>query len=133
MPHKTFNPSCLPSSGNLLAAYSLYTQTLEEVISEPDLLNSNQLNISIIILATADLNLLVGNFSGADTLFESVIDLCQSSDYQNLPVLYFTTLKRISLALERGLFSQVKNLLDTLSPQIGNITNIDISPLGLIR
>jgi CHAT domain-containing protein len=120
-------------NGEFLAAYTLYIKILEGIISEPEFLNSNQLNISIIILATADLNLLVGNLSGADNLFKLVVDLCQSSDYQNLPVVYFTILKRISLALERGLFFHVKNLLDTLSPQIGNITNIDISPLGLTQ
>ena len=117
------------TQGDFLGAYEIYCEILFEIISNPYLLDKSRAVVLIVILATAELTLLIGDFARADRLFEDLVGLCQQ--YSNWQLAYFITLKRIQLALDRGLLHLADDLLHSLSPQIGDIYTIEISPSGL--
>lgn len=109
------------SKGNLLGAYDIYLNILDQR------LNSRAQFIAAdttVIQALTDLTILFGQFQVANDLLNGLVGLYQEAD--NYPPAFFTFLKRIQLALDRGLLTQAYNLLDVLSPQIGQIENIDI-------
>jgi hypothetical protein len=83
----------------------------------------------IVILSSADFAILFGDWQRADDLLDSLVGL--SEECENFPLANFAWLKRIHLALDRGLLHQADNLLQSLTPQIGDIKKIDISLSGL--
>ena len=117
-------------AGDFLAAYESYLQILMALIAQ-SLPQWAESAVATIIQATADLTVAMGDFERADRLFENLIYLYESAE--NYPLAHFTVFKRIHLALERGHLDRSQTLLNTLSPQIGNIENIDISRAGLIQ
>jgi tetratricopeptide (TPR) repeat protein len=83
-----------------------------------------------ILQSLADLAALFGDFQPADDLWVSLVVLCRQAN--NLHRADFGTIKRIHLALDRGLLQQATDLFAEMAPRIGSIQAIDITPSGLL-
>lgn len=112
--------------GNFLAAYDIYAKILFQRLSNTITFTASD---TIIIQSFADLAVLFGHFQVADDLLHGLITLYHQA--KNYPLAYFTLLKRIHLALDRGSLRQADILVRSLAPEIGNIESIDISASGL--
>jgi hypothetical protein len=111
--------------GNLSKSYHLYLNICSQRLSAGFFTEADQ----IVILFSADFAILFGDWQRADDLLDSLVGL--SEECENFPLANFAWLKRIHLALDRGLLHQADNLLQSLTPQIGDIKKIDISLSGL--
>jgi CHAT domain-containing protein len=86
---------------------------------------------AIAIEKLADLASLLGRFEGADNLLLSL-----ATWYKRAGNLYFSdyvSVKRIHLALGRGLGKDVRSILKTMESTIGDIESIEVSEAGLKR
>jgi len=84
-----------------------------------------------VLQSLADLATLCGNFQAADELLVGLVGICQQAG--NLHRADFAILKRVHLALDRGQLRQARVLFDELTPSIGKIQSIDITPQGLLK
>ena len=118
------------SQGKLAQAYEIYCDILlEYLISQPPFAKFTS-PIMTAIYSLADLAIFFMDFEPADDLLNGATEIYRRAN--NFSMDYFTMLKRINLAVNRG-DNLAKDLLQKLSPQIGNIEAIDISPSGLIK
>lgn len=111
--------------GNLSKSYHLYLNICSQRLSADFFTEADQ----IVILSSADFAILFGDWQRADDLLDSLVRL--SEECENFSLANFAWLKRIHLALDRGLLHQAEELLQSLTPQIGDINSLDISPSGL--
>lgn len=114
------------SQDRLLEVYKLYFDILRQRLYVPVEFMAEDL---FVIHSLADLAILFGDIEAADNLFNGAVGLYQNAN--NTPLANFTILRRIHLALDRGLLRQADQLLRSLEPQIGNIENIQFSSSGL--
>lgn len=120
------NAENLRNHGRLLETYQLYRYILSERLFASVEFMAEDL---FVIQSLADLTILFGDIEAADNLLNGAVELYQNAN--NIPLANFTLLRRMHLALDRGLLRQADLLLRSLEPQIGNIENIQFSPSGL--
>lgn len=112
--------------GDLNGAYADYQAILAQRVG------ADYIAADLTVLQSlADLAILCGNFQAADELLVGLVGICQQAG--NLHWAVFAILKRVHLALDRGQLRQAKDLFDALTPSIGKIQSIDITPQGLLK
>lgn len=118
------------SQGNLAKSYNVYCDILIRYLISHNSATRFRAIIMMVIHSLADLAIFFGDFEEAEDLLNGATRKYQ--EVQHFAMAYFTKLKRIDLAIERG-ENLAEKLLRELYPQIGDIETLDISPLGLIN
>lgn len=113
--------------GDLLGAYEIYYQIFFARLCAKKLIAAD---LSI-IQSLADLAIFFGDFQIADCLLTGLASLCEEKG--NIHRADYTRLKHIHLALDWGSLRQADRLFEDMSPRIGNIRTIRISPSGLVQ
>lgn len=118
------------SQSNLAKAYQIYLEILIEYLSSQNDFNKFSALIMTVIHSLVDLTILFGDLEETENILAFAVRKYQ--EVENFSMAYFTHLKRIDLAIDRS-DNLAKKLLHQLYSQIGDIENLDISPLGLIK
>lgn len=114
------------NQGDLLGAYKSCLEIVTHRLAG-DLINADL----VIIHCLADLAILFGQVEAADDLLTGVagkykeVGADQHAD--------FAWIKRIHLALDRGLLEQADQLFQVMAPRIGDIRSIQFSQQGLVQ
>lgn len=113
--------------GDLLGAYQSYYQIFSTRLSATKFIAAD---LSI-IQSLADLAIFFGDFQIADDLLTALTSLCEEEG--NIHRADYARLKHINLALDWGDPRQADRLFEDMSPRIGKIRKIQISPSGLVQ